>query len=718
MSPRDRLLSPLRRFPSQDAVTQALTAVFGAETLDRAAFSEGLLRSVPLERLQATVDGLRERHGALRGVRRRQELYQLQFATGSELVWAQVTDDGRLTTLVTGPGALTARQSGGLPPQSRTDLPVLAADAVATAGADADAGAGAGVDAGVGVAPQPGSARAPEPEHTQGSAGAEVAATVPGSAQGAGSGLVGSAPVAGSTPAAGRAAGSGSVTVPGAPPMPSVPPTLGTAARRGSAQVTGSAQVPGSAQMPGSAHAQGTETVPGSTRAAGAAVVQGRTPAVGADAVSSTAPVQGRTPAVGADAVSSTAPVQGHTPAVGADAVSGTTGPGPGAATAAGTAQVAGTGGVRGAAPAVGAAPGPGAPAAAGAAPVHGAGGVRGVSSVPGPAPARGATALRVASPSATALTRLTLSYLAAAVATAVIPYLTATATGWLLLVATAPALAWYALRTGPTHALPPWFRALPLAAVALAVLAGLRALPAFGPGLPWTMPGIPELLLFAAGTGLAGWTWRRTRPIQPSPSAHPLVLASPLRGGCFSFTEAGGPAVNRYAQDSLTPGASRHRRYAMDLVQLGDGPQWRGRRALGLAPAGNQRYAIFGHPVLSPCDGVVVAAVDGLPDHDPYAPAVDHPEGNHVAIDTGRALVVLSWLRQDSVRVRRGQHLTVGTPVGAVGDSGDGSEPALHLRAETRTSQPTPGSGLGLPFRLSGLRGTPLRGRRLRLPD
>ncbi|MFC1430803.1 peptidoglycan DD-metalloendopeptidase family protein [Streptacidiphilus sp. N1-3] len=607
MSPRDRLLSPLRRFPSQDAVTQALTAVFGAETLDRAAFSKGLLRSVPLERLQATVDGLRERHGALRGVRRRQELYQLQFATGSELVWAQVTDDGRLTTLVTGPGALTARQSGGLPPQSRTDLPVLAADAVATAGADADAG----------VAPQPGSARGV------------------GSAHGARSGPVGSAPVAGSTPAAGRATGSGSVTVPGAPPMPSAPPTLGTIAR------------PGSARTP-----QGADSVPGSARAAGATAVTG-----------TAGPVSGAALAVGTDAASGTSPMPG-------------------------------------------------------AAPVHGAGGVRGVSSVPGPAPARGATALRVASPSATALTRLTLSYLAAAVATAVIPYLTATATGWLLLVATAPALAWYALRTGPTHALPPWFRALPLAAVALAVLAGLRALPAFGPGLPWTMPGIPELLLFAAGTGLAGWTWRRTRPIQPSPSAHPLVLASPLRGGCFSFTEAGGPAVNRYAQDSLTPGASRHRRYAMDLVQLGDGPQWRGRRALGLAPAGNQRYAIFGHPVLSPCDGVVVAAVDGLPDHDPYAPAVDHPEGNHVAIDTGRALVVLSWLRQDSVRVRRGQHLTVGTPVGAVGDSGDGSEPALHLRAETRTSQPTPGSGLGLPFRLSGLRGTPLRGRRLRLPD
>jgi len=59
MTPRDRLLAPLRRSPAQDDVSRALAAVFGAETLDQAAFSGELLRRVPLERLQATVDGLR-----------------------------------------------------------------------------------------------------------------------------------------------------------------------------------------------------------------------------------------------------------------------------------------------------------------------------------------------------------------------------------------------------------------------------------------------------------------------------------------------------------------------------------------------------------------------------------------------------------------------------------------------------------------------------------
>ncbi len=79
---------------------------------------------------------------------------------------------------------------------------------------------------------------------------------------------------------------------------------------------------------------------------------------------------------------------------------------------------------------------------------------------------------------------------------------------------------------------------------------------------------------------------------------------------------------------------------------------------------------------------------------------------------------MVLSWLRQDSIRVRRGQHLTAGTLIAAVGNSGAGTEPALHLRAETRSTNPTPGAGAGMPFRLTELRGELLRGRRFTVPD
>lgn len=493
MGTRDRLLAPLRRIVSQapapqDAASLALAELFGPEPPAPALFAPELLARVPLELLLETVAALRERHGALRSVRPQQGLHQLSFAHGSELVWAGTDPDGRLTTLVTGPGALLARDSAGTVP------------APTPAGDDAW--------------PWPAAPTAEEAE-------AETA-----------------------TPE---------------------PPTGFPA------------QAPGSRL----------------TR------------------------------------LSATAPA-----------------------------------------------------------------------------------------PAATTLQRTVLAYAAATAVELTIPYLTDTATGWILLLAQTPAFAWYVLRTAPAHTLPPWFRLLPLLPLAAAVLAAARALPLLGPGLPWTAPGLPEAALTLAVIGLAGWTHHRCRPVRPSPSAHPLVLDSPLRGGRFTVTEGGGPAVNRYAQESLLPGGGRSHRYAVDLVQLGDGELWRGRRALGLAPAANERYAIHGHPVLSPCDGVVVAAVDGLPDHGPFESGASHPEGNHIAIDTGRALVVLSWLRQDSVRVRRGQHLTAGTLIAAVGNSGDGSEPALHLRAETRASRPLPGTGGGMPFRLAELRGDPLRGRRFTVPD
>ncbi|WP_370099150.1 M23 family metallopeptidase [Streptacidiphilus sp. MAP12-20] len=305
-------------------------------------------------------------------------------------------------------------------------------------------------------------------------------------------------------------------------------------------------------------------------------------------------------------------------------------------------------------------------------------------------------------------LQRLVLAYAAATAAELTFPWLTGSATGWLLILAQTPAFAWYALRTAPTHALPPWFRSLPLVPAVVALLAFGRVL---GAGLPWGLPGLPEIGLCVGVVGLAAWTWKRSLPVPGAPTAHPLVLRSPLRGGTFVCTEAGGPAVNRYAEASLEPGGERAQRYAVDLVQLGSGPQWRGRRALGLAPATNERYAIFGHPVLSPVDGVVLAAVDGLPDHAPRATSANHPDGNHVRIGTDRGVVVLSGLREDSVLARRGQHVAAGTPLGTVGNSAAGAEPALRLRAENSV-------GLGLPFRFAELKGDLTRNRRVTVTD
>ncbi|MBC3843686.1 hypothetical protein GXW82_36130 [Streptacidiphilus sp. 4-A2] len=131
MGTRDRLLAPLRRIvpqapPAEDPTARALTELFGPQPPSPALFAPELLDRVPLERLRETVAALRERHGPLRSVRQQRELHRLAFTHGAELVWAGTDRHGRLTTLVTGPGALLARDSAALgvpsPAPARDDL--------------------------------------------------------------------------------------------------------------------------------------------------------------------------------------------------------------------------------------------------------------------------------------------------------------------------------------------------------------------------------------------------------------------------------------------------------------------------------------------------------------------------------------------------------------------------------------------------------------------
>ncbi|WP_217698511.1 M23 family metallopeptidase, partial [Streptacidiphilus griseoplanus] len=340
-----------------------------------------------------------------------------------------------------------------------------------------------------------------------------------------------------------------------------------------------------------------------------------------------------------------------------------------------------------------------------------------GAEPAPAPAPIPAPTASPAAPPTRTTAARSRLAtaqrYTLATAATAcwmllqlTLAFTAVTATGWLLLLAAALAASWCVLRLGPWHALPPYARLLPSAAVAGTLAAGLRV--PFRQ-LPWNLHSPLTLLPSLAVLAAAGWTALRSRP-RSDPRDLPLVLASPLRGGTFQLVQAGGPVLNRHAVDVY----GRAARQACDLTVLGSGLSWRGRRALGLMPAANDTYAAYGHPVRSPCDGTVAVAVDGLPDNEPGAVDPGRPLGNHIAIDTGEALVVLAHLQLGSVRVQAGARVTTGTMLAAVGNSGDtGGEPLLQLRAETRTSTASPGSGTALPVRLAELRGPLLRGRR-----
>lgn len=106
-----------------------------------------------------------------------------------------------------------------------------------------------------------------------------------------------------------------------------------------------------------------------------------------------------------------------------------------------------------------------------------------------------------------------------------------------------------------------------------------------------------------------------------------------------------------------------------------------------------------FGRPILAPASGEVVSVLDGESDHVARRSviallgyALSQPSrvrrgasaiaGNHVVIRVGGALVLLAHLRRGSIRVCPGQRVTAGDVLGECGNSGNSTEPHVHVQA------------------------------------
>jgi Peptidase family M23 len=189
------------------------------------------------------------------------------------------------------------------------------------------------------------------------------------------------------------------------------------------------------------------------------------------------------------------------------------------------------------------------------------------------------------------------------------------------------------------------------------------------------------------------------TRPV-----GQVIDLASPLGPGTYFVANGGSaPSVNAHAP-LLDQSVTRHKQYwatghGVDIVSI-DGF---GLRANGIMPADPRRYVIFGRTVIAPCDGEVITAVDGLPDLD--IPQVDrgHLAGNHVIIRCSSADILLGHFHRGSVLVQVGQRLTVGDAIAQVGNSGNTSEPHLHIHAQQPGTVQAPFSGAPLPILING---------------
>jgi len=117
--------------------------------------------------------------------------------------------------------------------------------------------------------------------------------------------------------------------------------------------------------------------------------------------------------------------------------------------------------------------------------------------------------------------------------------------------------------------------------------------------------------------------------------------------------------------------------------------------------------YSCYGVPVVAPIDGVVVSAHDGEPDETPSVVSnnFEAPTGNHIMMrieETGTYLVI-AHLKNGSVAVETGDVVEEGQVIGECGNSGNTSEPHIHIHHQRQDPTEFPlnfAEGLPLYFR------------------
>ena len=120
------------------------------------------------------------------------------------------------------------------------------------------------------------------------------------------------------------------------------------------------------------------------------------------------------------------------------------------------------------------------------------------------------------------------------------------------------------------------------------------------------------------------------------------------------------------------------------------------------LRPEPAERFPGFGRPILAPVQGTVVRVHDAAPDHKAFRglPSVGYAitqrrrlaagwvelAGNHVMIEMREGPVVaVCHLQRGSVQVQLGQRVRMGETLGRCGNSGNTTEPHVHIQAMDR---------------------------------
>ena len=177
-------------------------------------------------------------------------------------------------------------------------------------------------------------------------------------------------------------------------------------------------------------------------------------------------------------------------------------------------------------------------------------------------------------------------------------------------------------------------------------------------------------------------------------PPTKPIIeLSFPLRNGWYYVAHGGAWHIVNYHA------SNKSQRFALDIVRLNS----LGFRARGLYPSRLKAYAIFHDVLYSPCNGRVTAVVNDLPDLPPGEMDSERVAGNHIVIQCtgGDTFIGLAHLARGSICVNPGEVVAAGQRLAQIGNSGNTSEPHLHIHAKRggRPGSMLDGEGVAIRF-------------------
>lgn len=176
------------------------------------------------------------------------------------------------------------------------------------------------------------------------------------------------------------------------------------------------------------------------------------------------------------------------------------------------------------------------------------------------------------------------------------------------------------------------------------------------------------------------------------SPDQNAVALEFPFKNGTYYIGGGGNSRLINNHQVQFS------QKYAIDVVKLnGYGAN------ASLTRSSLEDHEIWGDSLFSPCDGVVLLAVDQFPDAPGANRDYKNPAGNHVVISYQGHKVVMAHFRQGSIVVASGDTVSTGQYLGKVGNSGNTSQPHLHLHIESGGGDLEILSGNGVPMTFDG---------------